>query len=111
MDVVLVPSNKNMADRLTRVPQRWFTTMKMENRPKSLIGAIHVDELNADQVMAMHRSSGHPGVQRTTYFVRRICPATPRAAVMMAIRTCEECQSIDPAPVHWEKGTLEVNDN
>ena len=29
----------------------------------------------------------------------------------MAIRTCEECQSIDPAPVHWEKGTLEVDDN
>ena len=36
---------------------------------------------------------------------------TPRAAIKMAIRTCEECQSIDPAPVHWEKGTLEVDDN
>ena len=85
--------------------------MKMENGPKPLIGAIHVDELNADQTIAIHRSNGHPGVRRTTYFVRRICPATPRAAVGMAIRTCEECQSIDPAPVHWEKGTLEVDDN
>ena len=28
VDVVLFPSNKNMADRLTRVPQRWFTAMK-----------------------------------------------------------------------------------
>ena len=111
VDVVLVPSNKNMADRLTRVPQGWFTAMKMENGPKPLIGAIHVDELNADQIMAIHRSSGHPGVRRTTYFVRRICPATPRAAVKIAIRTCEECQSVDPAPVHWEKGTLEVDDN
>ena len=68
--------------------------MKMENEPKPLIGAIHVDEL----IMAIHRSSGHLGVWHTTYFIRRICPATPRAAVKMAIRTCEECQSIDPAP-------------
>ena len=82
----------------------------MANGPKPLIGAIHVDELDADQIMAIHRSSEHSGVWHTTYFVRRICPATPRAAVKMAIRTCEECQSIDPAPVHWEKGTLEVDD-
>ena len=111
MDVVLVPSNKNMANRLTRVPQSWFTTMKMENGPKLLISAIHVDELNADQIMAIHRSSGHQGVRHTTYFIRRICPATPRAAIKIAIRMCEECQSIDPAPVHWEKGTLQVDDN
>ena len=94
-----------------RVPQGWFTAMKIENGPKTLIGAIHVDELNADQIMAIHRSSGHPEVRRTTYFIRRICPATPRAAIKMTIRTCEECQFIDPAPVHWEKGTLEVDDN
>ena len=111
VDVVLVPSTKNMADRLTRVPQRWFTAMKIENEPKPLIDAIHVDGLNADQIMDIHRSSGHPGVRRTTYFVSRIFPATPRAAVKMAIRTCEECLSIDPAPVHWEKGTLEVDDD
>ena len=84
--------------------------MKMENGPKPLISTIHVDELNADQIMAIHISSGHPGVRCTTYFARRICPVTPRPAVKIAIRTCEECQSIDPAPVHWEKGTLEVDD-
>ena len=48
VDMVLVPSNKNMANQLTRVPQRWFTAMKMENGPKPLIGTIHVDELNTD---------------------------------------------------------------
>ena len=111
MDMVLVTLNKNMADQLTRVPPRWFTTIKMENGPKPLIGAIPVDELDTDQIMAIHRSSGHPGVRCTTYFIRRICPVTLRAAMKMAIRTCEECQSIDPAPVHWEKGTLEVDDN
>ena len=111
VDMVLVPSNKNMADRLMRVPQRCFTALKMENGPKPLISTINVDELNADQIMAIHRCSGHPEVRCTTYFIRRIWPATPRAAIKMAIRMCEECQSIDPAPVHWEKGTLEVNDN
>ena len=100
VDVVLVLLNKNMVDRLTRVPQRWFTVMKMENRPKPLIGTIHVDELNTDQIMAIHKNSGHPGVQGTTYFVRRICPATPRVAVKMAIRTCEEHQSIGKKE-HW----------
>ena len=72
--------------------------MKIENGHKPLIGAIHVDELNADQIMAIHRSSGPPGVRCTTYLT-------------IAIRTCEECQSIYPAPVHWEKGTREVDDN
>ena len=91
VDVVLVLSNKYMANQLTRVPPQWFTAIKMENGPKPLIGTIHVDELDTDQIMAIHRSSGHPGVQHTTYFVRRICPATPRAAVKIAIRTCEEC--------------------
>ena len=90
VDMVLVPSNKNITDRLTRVPQWWFTAMKMENGPEPLIGAIHVDELDADQIIAIPRSSGYPEVWHTIYFVRRICPATPRAAVKMTIRTCEE---------------------
>ena len=61
--------------------------------------------------MAIHRSSGHPGVRHTTHLIKRICPATPRATIKIAIRTCEECQSTDPEPVHWEKGTLDVDDN
>ena len=111
LTVVLFLSNKNMADQLTRVPQRWFPAIKMENGLTPLTSTIHVDELDTDQIMAIHRISGHLGVWRTTYFVRRICPATPRAAVKMAITTCEECQSIDSAPVHREKGTLEEDDN
>ena len=83
----------------------------MENGSNPLLSTIHMDELSADQTMAIYRSSGRPGVLHITYFVRRICPATPRVAIKMAIRTCEECQSLDPEPVHWEKGRLEVDDN
>ena len=30
--------------------------------------------------------------------------------VKAAIQTCQECQTIDPAPVHWQKGTLSVKE-
>ena len=111
MDVTLVPSTLNLADRLTRVPQRWFDAMKRGNRPEPLIGATQVDELNADQILTIHRNSGHSGVQCTTYFFRKVCPPTTKAAVKSAIQSCEECQSIDPAPIHWQKGKLEVSEN
>ena len=101
VDVTLVPSTLNLADRLTRVPQRWFDTMKRGNGPEPLIGATQVDELNADQILTIHRNSGHSGVRCTTYFVRKVCPPTTKAAVRSAIRSCEEYQSIDPAPIHW----------
>ena len=32
---------------------------------RPLIGTVHVDELDADQIMSMDRSSGHPGVRFT----------------------------------------------
>ena len=105
VEVLLVPSKKNMGNRLTRVLQWWFTAMK------PLIGAIYMDELVVDQIMSIHRNSGHLGVWSTTYFVRRICPATTKVAIKLAIQTCEACQSIHPAPVHLEKGTLVVNGN
>ena len=99
VDVTLVPLKQNTVDRLARVSQQWFEAMEKENWPEPLIGAAHIDELDASQIMAIHRCSGHPGVQRTTYFIRRICPTVGKAAVRSAIQMCEECQSIDPAPI------------
>ena len=88
VDVTLVLLTQNITDRLTRVPQRWFEAMKKENRPKPLIGAAHLNKLDASQIMAIHRGSGHPGVQHTTYFIRRICPTIAKAAVRSAIWMC-----------------------
>ena len=107
-DVKLVPPTQNTADQLTRVSERWFNTMK-NNRPGPLIGAVHVEQLDTGQIMSIYRSSRHLGVQRTTYFVKRVFPATTKATVKSAIRTWEKCQSIDPAPIHLEMGKLEVN--
>ena len=44
-------------------------------------------------------------------YVRRVCPQIAKAAVRQSIQAREECQSIDPAPIHWEKGKLGVNGN
>lgn len=54
---------------------------------------------------SVHCQSGHPGVKWTLYFVRQIDPSVSKAAV----RECKECQSIDPAPVQWPKGQLNVS--
>jgi len=72
VDVTLVPSSRNIADRRTRVQQRWFNTIKKDNGLEPLIGTVHVDELNVGQIMSIHRSSGHPAVQRTTFQIKRV---------------------------------------
>ena len=48
---------------------------------------------------------------RTLYFVRQVSPEVLKAAVQTVVRACERCQSIDPAPVHWKVGKLDVCDN
>ena len=40
--------------------------------------------------------------------MKQIAPGVSKAAVKAVVRECEECQSIDPAPVHWSKGALNV---
>ena len=50
----------------------------------------------------------NPGGKRTQYFVKLVNPRVPRAAVQVVVR---ECQSIDPAPVHWKPGKFKVSEN
>ncbi len=69
---------------------------------------VSVSSVGLDQIKIVHRQSGHPGVRRTLYFVKQIAPGVSKAAVRAVVRECEECQSIDPAPVHWSKGALSV---
>ena len=50
----------------------------------------------------------HLGVRWTLYFVRQIAPGVSKAAVKTVVRECEECQLINPAPMHWSKWALNV---
>ena len=58
VDIVLVPSKRNIADTLTRVPRAWVVKEK-----ESLICCAATSE-GADQVgiLDAHREAGHPGI-------------------------------------------------
>ena len=103
MNMSLVKSSQNKEDRLTRVPQRWLDVIKRQPACTASVSSVGLD-----QIKIVHRQSSHPGVQWTLYFVGQIAPGVSKAAVKTIVRKCEECQSIDPAPVHWSKGTLNV---
>ena len=76
---------------------------------KGILGLYNLPALHPwAQIKIVHRQSGHPGVQWTLYFVRQIALGVSKAAVKTVVREWEECQSIDPAPVHWSKGALNV---
>ena len=109
MTVTLVKSCQNCTDSLTRVPQRWLEMHKKE--PVQVSCATGTNQLNKRQVAYIHQQSGHPGVKRTMYFARTVDPTVSKELIKSVVRTCEACQSIDPAPVHWKKGDLSVRGN
>ena len=43
--------------------------------------------------------------------MKLVSPEVSKAAVQEVVRECEECQSIDPAPVSWKAGRLDVCEN
>ena len=108
MNVSLIKSSQNKADRLTRVPQRWLDAIKRNTGPLQPACTASVSSVGLDQIKIVHRQSGDPGVRRTLYFVKQIARGVSKAAVKTVVRECEECQLIDTAPMHWSKGALNV---
>ena len=108
MNVFLVKSSQNKADRLTRVPQRWLDAITRNTEPVQPACTVSMSTVGLDQIKIVHRLSSHPGVRRTLYFVKQIAPGVSKAAVKTVVRECEERQSINPAPVHWSKRALNV---
>ena len=108
VDVKFVRSENNRADVLTRVPHRWLGRLN-EGQDRPVCGAV-IDTLSAERIMQIHEDTGHHGIRRTLYFSRRVCPAVCRKDVQQVVRACQVCQSIDPAPVKWAKGELNVEE-
>ena len=108
MNVFLVKSNQNKADRLTRESQRWLDAIKRNTGPVQPACTVSVSSFGLDQIKIVHQQSRHPGVRRTLYFVKQIALRVFKGAVKTVVRECEEYQSIDPAPMHWLKGALNV---
>ena len=99
MTVTLIPSARNKADVMTRVPKKWL-------RKEDEMGVV---AMNVEDVAEVHRTVGHPGVQRTLYFAKRKDRQATRRSAQQVVKDCAECQSIDPQSVKWRRGSLEVD--
>ena len=108
VDMELVRSQANRADKLIRVPQRLLDVLRKETEPMC---AASMEGQESTRIRAIHQRSGHPGVRWTLYFVRQVIPAVSKAAIRTVVRACERCQSRDPASVHWKVGKLDVREN
>ncbi|XP_043192569.1 uncharacterized protein LOC122365419 [Amphibalanus amphitrite] len=100
--VKFVPSAENRADALTRVPKKWLTPQGAS----MVCGAV----VTEPDIARIHHTSGHPGITRTLRLCRRQSSDVTRAQVRAVIRQCQACQSVDPAPQRWVRGTLGVNE-
>ena len=110
LSLKLVPSAENRADELTRVPQRWLRALaEGERAVDPPVCGLAATEADVDGAIArVHHESGHPGVRRTLYFAKRTLSSVTRKQVHEVVSRCEVCRSIDPAPVRWRPGKLEV---
>ena len=107
VNVNLISSKDNLADLLTRIPSRWMRMLKL-NDVTNCAGMALMD---GESILEIHKETGHIGVKRTLHFVRKKFPTATKEDVQKVIWECEPCQSIDPAPVAWTHGKLEVNEN
>ena len=94
--VTFTKSEANRADALTRVKRSWQDVVR--------------ESMCAVSVHASH-AQHHFGVDRSLYLARLVDPDTTRSDVEYCVRTCAQCQSIDPAPVQHERGVLAVESN
>ena len=114
--VTLVRSEENLADALTRVPKEWLRNeSEGDDRAgdsagcEQVVAGAGVAGDARSSVQSVHERAGHPGVRRTLFFARRdVSRDVTRALVRAVVGSCDVCRSIDPAPVRWRHGSLEV---
>lgn len=73
--------------------------------------AAAIDMLDNDGIAEIHHATGHLCLKCVLYFVKRANPAGTRRQVHAVVANCEACQSIDPAPIKWQKGCLDVEES
>lgn len=128
VSITLVGSSSNLADVMTRVPRKWLRTMAandpvMDARPDAMpdvlacpamvgipdTGPSQSDSASMHEEIQRLHNLHHLGVKRTLHLARRrIGHRIRRRDVRAVIDECQVCRSIDPAPAHWDQGTLAV---
>ncbi|XP_065652813.1 uncharacterized protein LOC136080131 [Hydra vulgaris] len=93
-----IPSELNLADRLSRIPQKWGRTV-------CATGIIQQKDIW--KVLLI----GHFGVDRTLQLCLRNNQNVSRKEISAVIASCNQCNSIDPYSVKWKQGQLSVKQN
>ncbi|XP_065654953.1 uncharacterized protein LOC136081555 [Hydra vulgaris] len=98
ISVQWIPPELNLANRLSRIPQKWCRTV-------CATGLIQQKD-----IWKVH-SVGHFGVDRTLQLCLRNNQNVSRKEVSTVIASCNQCNSIDPYSVKWKHGQLSVKQN
>ena len=104
IQIAKVASEINKADALTRIPKAWLS-----KRNSQLENSFVAVKDRANVIKEIH-DKFHGGLERTFYAVKIIAPDMNirREEVLDVVKNCEKCLSIDPTPIRWEHGCLEV---
>ena len=101
LTVSLVKSEANRANVLTRVSKTWLT------RDRCREVGLQSDGTCAVTVADLH-GQHHFGTERMLFLAKLVDPAITREEVERCVRSCVQCQSIDPAPASHEPGSIQV---
>lgn len=105
VSITLVPTRKNKADVLTRVKKEWLSSSDDGKEEGSEVAVCAAGQYDLKALHEMH----HMGVDRSLYVARKVRPETSRDEMKKVVGSCEQCQSIDPAPTVHEVGNLSVS--
>ena len=105
--IEIVRSECNRADALIRV-----SLGKSNGCDKPIVAVCGgaIESLSDETIASIHEETEHHGIKRTLYFSRKVSPSVTRRDVRRVVKACQVCQSIDPAPVKWARGQLNVDE-
>ena len=97
------PLSQNLDPRLIRVSQKW---LGKPNGCEKQISAVCGGAI-ASLMRGSSEFTRNPGIMALSavYFSRKLSPAVTRKDVRRVVKACQLCQSIDPAPVKWARGS------
>lgn len=73
VDMMLVVSDQNLADKMTCVSQRWLDMAKKRAQHVNKVCTASLGTMNPSEMMQVYQRSGHTGVRRAIYFGRSVC--------------------------------------
>ena len=110
IEVTWIPSEQNKADALSRVPNKWVVRARKYENERVLASTIS-PKVSVENIKCTHDLC-HSGIDATIFLCQQKFAGctVDKDLVQTVVKNCNRCQSIDPAPVRWERGTVEVDE-